>query len=433
MVYVVRRCRCISVRIKVFVLGAVLGVFLTAYTTEIENGSPVKDVKEYFHQNTENPVSTSSELLLGPFETTSCACSNNVENGSLADKTNASIRQINVVAYSSSVTKKAQLPASVPVTSPHPVEKQSGVITPHPFQYTLTPGFCTPGKGSPHIIAYVHSAPRNVEKRAIIRETWANRTYHGNISLGVFFATGLSSTPRLQKTLEKESKLYGDILQEDYKDNYKNLTYKGVGSLRWILNNCYATTFILKTDDDVYVNVFALLKHLQDLHRTGQTSNILFCLLRPYTGVEREGKWGIPHDMYPWRSYPPHCLGMAFVLTMDVVRALYEASYHTPLFWIDDVWLTGMVAANANVRHIASDSSYLRNITSDELVGDHWYQYLFCHLGRGRVADVNLLRVLWKKVVMVAQSHTIPDTEVVVPGKVISNHTHILKRLQSRV
>ncbi len=367
---------CISLRAKhakVLVLGTVMGMLLTTYSTGVGNGSPVKEAKD-------------------------------------------SIYPYTVVTYTDLVAKKSQLPTSVNITSPHSAEKQSGVITPHPFQYTLTPGFCTPGKDSPHIIAYVHSAPRNVEKRAIIRETWANRTYHGNISAGVFFATDLPSTPRLQNTLEKESMLFGDILQGQLQESH----LQG----RWILDNCGTTTFILKTDNDVYTNVFALLKHLQDLHRVGKTSNILFCRVKRGFSVEREGKWGIPYEMYPRKMYPPHCPGVAFVLTMDVARALYEASYRTPLFWIDDVWLTGMVAAKAKVRHIAANFSYHVYIKSKQLMGKHWYKYLFCHLGRGHV-DLNYLRVLWKNVVVVAQNHTIPETEVVVPGKVVSRSTSI--------
>jgi len=51
-------------------------------------------------------------------------------------------------------------------------------------------------------------------------------------------------------------------LQADLEDSYRNLTLKAIGALWWISRYCNRTRFVLKTDDDAFVNMRALLKHL---------------------------------------------------------------------------------------------------------------------------------------------------------------------------
>ncbi len=272
-------------------------------------------------------------------------------------------------------------------------------INPHPFNYTIKPGICMPHMEGPYIVAFVHSAPSNVAKRQVIRETWANTSYHSNITLQVFFATGKSSKLSVQKALQEESEVYRDIMQEDYIDNYKNLTFKAIGSLRWILDNCHNTTFILKADDDVLVNTFALIKHLNDLSRAGQTSKVFICRVMPRNRVFRQGKWAIPIKLYPQTRYPPYCAGFGLVLSLDVARALYHASYHTPEFWVDDVWLTGIVAANANVKPMRANPKFIPNehIWTGNF-DDHWYHYWFFHFQKLR--HVTKFKRLWAKLVV---------------------------------
>ncbi len=288
-------------------------------------------------------------------------------------------------------------------------------------QYTLTPGSCNSDREGPLVVAYVHSAPQNVAQRTLIRETWANKTYHGNISMEVFFSTGLVDNHGAQEALEEESKVYRDILQGNHKDDYKNLTYKAVSSLKWILESCRRSKFILKTDDDVFVNVFSFVKHLHDLNRTGQTSGVFFCRLNRRPPVKRRGKWNIPQEVYPRDRYPNFCSGLAFVFSMDVARALYEASHHTPMFWVDDVWLTGMVAAAAKVKITRASSAYELDTENLEIkfLGEKWYQCLFGHLES--TTSLNRSFRMWEKLVAIASNQIIPEAKVVVPGNVFSD------------
>lgn len=54
---------------------------------------------------------------------------------------------------------------------------------------------------------------------------------------------------------------YGDIVQEDFVDSYRNLTHKAIMALRWVSQNCQNAKLILKADDDIFINIFKLVGH----------------------------------------------------------------------------------------------------------------------------------------------------------------------------
>ena len=59
----------------------------------------------------------------------------------------------------------------------------------------------------------------------------------------------------MQTRIEKEAILHKDILQFDFLDGYYNLAPKYAAFFNWINNYCVGVDFVLKIDDDVYVNV----------------------------------------------------------------------------------------------------------------------------------------------------------------------------------
>ena len=60
----------------------------------------------------------------------------------------------------------------------------------------------------------------------------------------------------------QEQRQFGDILQEDFVDSYMNLTLKSVMGLKWASRRCPSARFLMKTDDDMFVNVPKLLDYL---------------------------------------------------------------------------------------------------------------------------------------------------------------------------
>ena len=83
-------------------------------------------------------------------------------------------------------------------------------------------------------------------------------------------------------------------MQEDFVDSYHNLTHKGVAALRWIDAHCRHAIFVLKTDDDIFINMFTLIRYLKKLTRnSARPRGVLMCLVWESMPVLREGKWKV--------------------------------------------------------------------------------------------------------------------------------------------
>lgn len=175
-----------------------------------------------------------------------------------------------------------------PVVNPY--RPRDYIVSPHNFSYILNPGnsVCNQSSNSSiYILVYVHSGPTNYQRRMVIRETWSTRTLFPD--LRVVFMIGKSMDKTVMKAIEYENELYRDIVQEDFIDAYKNLTYKGIMALKWISIYCPQTKYVLKVDDDVVVNTFTLMNHLKFLDKSDPNKHgTILCLLWKSMGVMRD-------------------------------------------------------------------------------------------------------------------------------------------------
>ncbi|CAK9293522.1 unnamed protein product [Gordionus sp. m RMFG-2023] len=76
----------------------------------------------------------------------------------------------------------------------------------------------------------------------------------------------------IQRMLKIEARKYRDIVQGDFLDSYQNLTYKMIMGFKWIASRCSKADYVLKMDDDIYVDIFKLyliinkVNHLKNLY-----------------------------------------------------------------------------------------------------------------------------------------------------------------------
>ena len=82
------------------------------------------------------------------------------------------------------------------------------------------------------------SAPNNFEVRQNLRKEIKifkeNFGQKNNGSIHLTFLLGLTKDQKVQKRIEHESELFGDILQISVEDSYNNLSYKTLGAYQWI-------------------------------------------------------------------------------------------------------------------------------------------------------------------------------------------------------
>ena len=77
-----------------------------------------------------------------------------------------------------------------------------------------------------------------------------------------------------QSVIEEEHLLHRDIIQGDFLESYRHLSYKHVMGLKYAVHYCPQTSWILKMDDDITVDIYQLITLLQATNWT-TTSNII--------------------------------------------------------------------------------------------------------------------------------------------------------------
>ncbi|XP_047523945.1 uncharacterized protein LOC125062222 [Pieris napi] len=181
-----------------------------------------------------------------------------------------------------------------------------------------------------------------------------------DVNFKVVFLLGLpanDNSSEVQDKIDEEVDKYGDIIQEGFIDSYNNLTLKSIMMLKWVTNNCGdSVRYILKTDDDMYINVPNLMTNLQNrskIHdQTKEKEYLLIgdliCGARPV--LDTSNKWYSPRYMYSGRVYPRYLSGTGYVLSTPTAHALYQAALRTHYFHLEDIFITGMCSLRASPR-----------------------------------------------------------------------------------
>lgn len=216
------------------------------------------------------------------------------------------------------------------------------------FEYKQNQNSCSsdPAIQSPLAIILIHTAPKNLAKRNVIRDTWAALKY--GLRVRIYFLVGSVNSTKVQNEIEKENSGYNDIIQGSFTDAYHNMTYKHIMAFKWFIYNCPKVRYLVKTDDDVFVNTPYLLEYLET---KAEQQNFLFCLKMENSRIKRtyRSKWRVSPKEYPGVYYPPYCPGFSIIYSADVAWKLYIEAQRTKYFWIDDVHVTGTLAQKVNL------------------------------------------------------------------------------------
>ncbi|XP_041347349.1 beta-1,3-galactosyltransferase 1-like [Gigantopelta aegis] len=251
------------------------------------------------------------------------------------------------------------------------------VVNPHPFRYLMNPETLCSGKDV-FIITFVLSAPKNLIRRQGIRRTWGNRNRFFSESFLVVFILGQVADRKVMTSVKKESGIYGDIVQEDFVDSYRNLTYKSIAGLKWVSTFCRQAAYVLKTDDDIFVNMKLLLTYIQlTLEPSHGKTDIILGYLMTHRKVYRSklAKWYIAKDEYPLEYYKPYCLGLAYLMSSDIAIRMYKLSYTVPFLWVEDYYITGLLAQKLSIIHRRYNSAYRLSKVKD--VSGQQYVFYF--------------------------------------------------------
>lgn len=244
-------------------------------------------------------------------------------------------------------------------------EERAGTIISGPFSYTINePDKCGQSRSVPFLVLLIATEARQVEARNAIRQTWGNESVVPSVRVIRLFLLGKNEGELgiiQQRTLQAESQRYHDIIQQDFKDSYKNLTIKTLMGMNWVAIHCPQASYVMKTDSDMFVNteylIYKLLKPEIKPKRNYFTGNNM----RGFgPNRNKNSKWYMSPELYPDEKYPTFCSGTGYVFSGDLARKIYQASLGIRHLHLEDVYV-GICLAKLGIEPTPPSNAFLFN------------------------------------------------------------------------
>jgi len=266
-------------------------------------------------------------------------------------------------------------------------EKQEGLLDLAEFSYSALPGGGWCGD-SLYLLVLVQSQPEHFKERQLIRRTWGSvgsvagrrvklvfllgkysnsphsrqrpqrwhkkaRFSENKISIksrslnrnGFFKSNRYHSekykTDAIDKLVLLESDLNADIVQGNFVDHSHNLTYKHVMGYKWVTEFCSdKPRFVLKTDDNVFVETYHLFNFLTALYGDHPAPSLV-CDVVP------AGPGAATSDTH--LLTPKYCSGSAYLITPSLIPKFLRATEEVSPISLDDVYMTGVVREHLGI------------------------------------------------------------------------------------
>ena len=259
---------------------------------------------------------------------------------------------------------------------------------------------CKPGI---ELIIVVTSSPSNIYRRLAIRNSWGRPD--SIINQHVFkdkkfnfislFAIGQTPNKIAQNIIERESQRFGDILQLLYVDTYENLTNKTLLTLEWLSYNC-EPKFVLKTDDDCFVNLFSLEPWLHtlknDILYVGQRNDNMLVIRDPkhqnYVAVED----------FSEKYYEPYCSGGGYILSGKVLKNVTRKAKFFKQIKNEDAFI-GIVMNSMNIPPV-HDKGFLPFVFTKKDVRKRFVCEWKSHFVMHNVKPRNQIVMHWSSIVI---------------------------------
>jgi hypothetical protein len=97
----------------------------------------------------------------------------------------------------------------------------------------------------------------------------------------------------------------------------------------------------------------------------------------------------VSYSEYAAEYFGKYCSGSAYIFTVDLVPRLYNSSKNERFFWIDDYYITGLLARAVNAQYYQAQSLY--SIFESHIEYFRIKNYLFGHFPH----KFNDIYVIW--------------------------------------
>lgn len=218
------------------------------------------------------------------------------------------------------------------------------------FRYMLTPGhkcdFRERTTNFSRVLVLVKSAPDHQRLRRWLRLLMNDTIGILSNNVKMFFLLGYSR--ELNNDIRSESEKYDDIIQKNFIDSYRNLTYKTQMAYEWASMYCSSADFVLFQDDDFFANIKNVVEFLSEQLTpeelfTGHVVEAGSTVIR-----DRASKWFVSNIAFSNNLFPAYFPGGSYIASSQIVERLSFAFPFVPVIPVDDVYV-GLVSSKLGI------------------------------------------------------------------------------------
>uniref|UniRef100_A0A8C4QJJ3 Hexosyltransferase n=1 Tax=Eptatretus burgeri TaxID=7764 RepID=A0A8C4QJJ3_EPTBU len=263
------------------------------------------------------------------------------------------------------------------------------------FPFLIDQPPCQSGS-DPFLILLVFTDHASWSAREAIRLTWGRPNAFPGIPTRTLFLLGEGGNEKTHAAVLRENELNKDILVQAFRDSYRNLTLKMLMGLSWVASHCPRTPYVMKLDQDTFVNLRILLCNVL---KSGNASFKKFFMGHVIDGGpdrNNRSKWFMPESVYTGQRYPSFCSGSGYLMSGDVPAKLVQAAHGEKLLFLEDVTV-GMLLRKIGIQPIASPKFY------------HWRTpfsiFLYHQLVSAHMVTPNEMKAYWKTIMQEGPYH----------------------------
>lgn len=225
---------------------------------------------------------------------------------------------------------------------------------------------------NPHALIFAISKSTNFASRDAIRRTWGHLQHLRSIQSFAYLRVKLLFLVDIDEarliSIKLEQSVFHDLIQVRLPQHYTLSTHRDMAILHWTETYCPQALLTVKTDDDVFLNIYALAlafnniltnvtdqppaRQCEDAASPDPSAAIYGVKIRNARVVRNsidpdlEGsRYIVTNDEYPCRHYPDYVSGFGYIVTRAARLKLLcvfmrvEKSFH-----MSDVYITGVLA-----------------------------------------------------------------------------------------
>ncbi|XP_043940720.1 beta-1,3-galactosyltransferase 2-like [Protopterus annectens] len=239
-----------------------------------------------------------------------------------------------LLMYRKSVASNTSYAGDVTVSYP------LNFVYPYKYNFILNePDKCK--TNDPFLLILIPTRANEIELRSAIRQTWGNESLVPGVKIVRLFLVGIPTqiTDPYQSVLQEESSLNHDIIQQDFRDSYINLTIKTMMGLQWMVTFCPKASYAIKIDGDMFLNTEYLVKFLDPGRpmRENYFTGYVVAGTRPIRS--KLYKYYVPFELYEPDYYPPYCGGPGYAFSGDMAKKIYDIAHIIKPFNMEDAFI----------------------------------------------------------------------------------------------